>query len=295
MRDLDTRTARIFLAVAEEGSIAKAAAREHIVASAVSKRLKELEEALDVTLVERSQQGIQLTPAGEAMAHHARQVIRALDLMRVEMSEYGQGIRGVVRVRVSASALAVGLPQQIQSFLKQHQDIRLDLEELETPLIVREVAEGRAEVGICPGLFFDDRLEAFPFADYQLSIVVPEGHALGHETSVYYEQTLMYDHVEQPRTTALAQLVDYAAKQSSLLKTVRIRVRGFDAVCRMIGLGMGVGIVPSFLAETYGATYRLTFVPLVDSWAKPKICVICHQHEALSPAASAFLQHLKLI
>jgi DNA-binding transcriptional LysR family regulator len=63
----------------------------------------------------------------------------------------------------------------------------------------------------------------------------------------------------------------------------------------MIGLGMGVGIVPSFLAEAYGATYRLAFVPLLDSWAKPKICVICQRHETLSPAASAFMQHLNLI
>src|SRR5450759_1311530 len=113
MRHLDIRSAQIFLTVAEEGSIAKAALREHLVSSAISKRLQELEASIGVALFERSQQGVRLTPAGEAMAHHARQVILAFSQMQSEMDDYVKGVRGHLRVRVSASALAAGISEQI--------------------------------------------------------------------------------------------------------------------------------------------------------------------------------------
>lgn len=293
MRQIDTRSARIFLTIAEEGSIAKAAAREHMVPSAVSKRLQELEEVVGVCLVERSQRGITLTPAGEAMAHHSRLIVQAIDKMQAEMGDYVNGVRGHLRVRVSASALAIGLPSVIETFVKQHADVRLDLEELETPLIVREVAEARADIGIGPNIFTDDRLQLLPLASYDLVVAVPAGHVLTALPEVFYEQTLAHEHVEQPQSSALSQLLDYAAKQSSLTKRTRIRVRGFDAVCHMIGLGMGIGIVPSILERMYGGMHNLRFIPLRDSWAHPVISIMFRDRATLPSAAQAFVAHLE--
>lgn len=293
MRHLDTRSARIFLTLAEEGSIAKAAAREHMVASAVSKRLQDLEKATGVELVERSQKGIRLTPAGEAMAHHARLVVQALDQMQAEMSEYAQGVRGHVRVRVSASALAAGVPAEIQTFMANNAGIKLELEEEETPLIVRDVIEGRADIGLGPNLFGHDQLQWIPYKRYDLAVAVPEGHPLADRASSSYEATLSFEHVEQSQSSALTQLLDYAAKQSSLTKHTRIRVRGFDGVCHMIGVGMGIGIVPSFLEKTYGPLYRLRFVPLTDSWARPLICLMMRDRAGLPSAARALVDHLE--
>jgi DNA-binding transcriptional LysR family regulator len=293
MRHLDTRSAQIFLSISEEGSIAKAAARENMVTSAVSKRLQELESLVGVALVERSQKGIRLTPAGEAMAHHARQVIRSLDLMLAEMSEYSQGVRGHVRVRVSASALAAGVPAEIQAFMAMHADIRLDLEEQETPLIVHDVVEGHADIGLGPNIFVSDQLELIPYKRYDLAVAMPANHPLAQHKTVRYEQTLAYEHVEQNQSTALSQLLDYAAKQSSLVKRTRIRIRGFDGVCNMIGLGMGIGIVPSFLASPYAPLYNLRFIPLSESWAHPVICIMLKDRSRLPSAAQALVSHLE--
>lgn len=293
MRHLDTRSARIFLTIVEEGSIAKAAAREHMVASAVSRRLQELEAAVGVELVERSQKGVCLTPAGEAMAHHARLVVQALEQMQAEMSDYAKGVRGHVRVRVSASALAAGVPADIQAFMAKHADIKLELEEHETPLIVRDVIEGRADIGLGPNLFVHDQLQLIPYKRYDLAAAVPDGHELAGRASLKYEETLAFEQVEQSQSSALTQLLDYAAKQSSLTKNTRIRVRGFDGVCHMIGLGMGIGIVPSFLAKTYGPAYNLRFVPLTDSWARPLICIMVRDRANLPFAARALVEHLE--
>jgi DNA-binding transcriptional LysR family regulator len=293
MRQLDTRSAQIFLTIAQEGSIAKAAIREHMVPSAVSKRLQELEAAVGVPLVERSQKGIQLTPAGEAMAHHARVVVLALEALQAEMSDYANGVRGHVRVRVSASALAAGVPAQIQTFLEKHSDIKLELEEQETPIIVRDVVEGRADIGLGPNILVHEGLQLTPYGRYDLAVAVPENHALAGRPSLRYEETLAYDHVEQPQTSALSQLLDYAAKQASMIKKTRIHVRGFDAVCHMVGLGMGIGVVPSFLSKTYGPTYDLRFIPLTDTWAHPLICIMYRERATLPAPALALVEHLE--
>lgn len=292
MKKLDSTTARIFLTIAEAGSIAKAAEREHIVPSAISKRLSDLELQVGVALVERGQFGIRLTPAGEAMAHHARSVTHALDNLQAEMEEYARGVRGHIRVRTSASALAAGLPEEMRTFLKSQGGIKVDLEEHETPAIIREVTQGRADIGICPDIAEHQHLQLIPYKPYDLTVVVPEKHPLSKRKQLSYVQTLEFDHVEQIRASALAQLLDRAVRDNSAQKKTRIRVRGFDTVCSMIGLGMGVGIVPASLALTQRKAHRLVFIPLTDAWAHSSICIMVRNYEELPSAARLFVDYL---
>ena len=86
MRDIDPVSIRLFLATLEEGSIARAAAREAIVPSAVSKRISEMEAELKVPLLDRSVKGVHPTPAGLALAHHARNLLQGMDRMQREMA-----------------------------------------------------------------------------------------------------------------------------------------------------------------------------------------------------------------
>lgn len=292
MRKMDSASARIFVAIIEEGSIGRAAVREHIVASAVSKRLSDLEAMLQVSLVERSRTGVVPTPAGEALLHHARMVLRAIDRMHDEMTEYVAGVRGHIRVRVSSSSLSAGLPVDLQSFVQTHRRVKIDLEELETPAIVRDIVESRADVGIAPTIFRNESLDWFAYKKYDLVSTVPRNHPLASLSEVSYLQTLEYDQVEQNRVSALSQLLDEHAHQAGVVKRTRIRVRGFEAVCSMVGCGMGIGIVPSFLS-THADLYGLKMIPLTDAWAHPLICVLVRDFETLPSAAKAFVAHLR--
>ncbi len=294
MRRIDPTSARLFLSIVEEGSIARAAAREHIVPSAVSRRLAELEALFGIALVERNRRGVTPTPAGEALAHHARMIRQAIERMHDEMTEYLKGIRGHIRVRVSASSLSAGLPSQLQSFMRAYRQIRLDLEELDTPQVFREIAEGRADVGIAPDLVRHDALELFPYHRYDLAVAMPAGHTLARHRALRYTQALRHDQVELGQGSALSTLLDNAAAQTSLVKRTRIRVHGFEAVCRMIASGMGIGIVPALLKPTNEKLYGLKFVPLAESWAHPLICIVVRDMDSLPSAARALVTHLRL-
>jgi DNA-binding transcriptional LysR family regulator len=94
LRRIDLTTLRLFIAVCEEKNLTRAASREGIAASAVSKRMADFELAFGVTLFERLSKGMVLTPAGEALLHHARVTLLNIEKIAVELSEYSQGVRG---------------------------------------------------------------------------------------------------------------------------------------------------------------------------------------------------------
>ncbi|HMS78541.1 MAG TPA: LysR family transcriptional regulator [Burkholderiaceae bacterium] len=292
MHRIDPTSARLFLAIVEAGSIARAAAREHIVPSAVSRRLAELESMFEVALVERGPRGVTPTPAGEALAHHARLLLRTIERMDLEMSEYRRGVRGHVRLRASASSLAAGLPSLLQAFTREHEGVKLDLVEQDTPDVFRQVAEGHADVGVAPDIV-RHQLQVFPYHRYDLCAVVPEDHPLARLETARYAQTLEFDQVELTYGSALSTLLDAAAAQSGVAKRTRIRAMGFESVCRMIGTGMGIGVGPSFLAPTHGPLYRLRFVPLDEPWAHPLICVLVRDLESLPQAARLLVERLR--
>ncbi len=295
MRNVDSNLAKMFVAIAEEGSIARAAARENIVPSAVSKRLAELEAMLGVALVERGRRGIAVTPAGETLLYHARLILQAIDHMHAEMSDYVQGVRGHVTLRVSASSLLSGLPLDIQGFLALNRQVKITIEERETPLIVRDIIESKADLAVAPAMFPSEELQYLPYKDktYDFAVAMLPDHPLAALETISYSQTLSFDQVEQNQATAVVQLMDHVTRQCAVTRRTRIRVRGWEAVCRMISYGMGIGIVPSVLEASYGAFLKLHFVPLTDNWAHQRIYLIARDFEALPAASKALVKYLR--
>jgi hypothetical protein len=106
---------QLFVAVCELGSIGKAAEREFIAASAVSKRLSTWRPRWTRPLLHRHTRGVNLTPAGESLLHHARSVLFSLDKMQGELSEYADGVRGHVRMHANISAIVQFLPEDLGS------------------------------------------------------------------------------------------------------------------------------------------------------------------------------------
>jgi len=294
MRRLDSASARLFVAIIETGGISRAAAREHIVASAVSKRLRDLETMLGVTLVQRSSRGVKPTAAGEALAWHARLILQAIDRAHEELSEYAQGVRGHIRVRASSSSLAAGLPKVLSRFLQCHPGVKIDLEERRTPQIFSDILTRRADLGVGPDILRPAQLHAIAYAPYDLCVVVPQDHPLACRPSVGYATTLAYDQVEQRDGSVVAQLLEQTARQSGLTKRTRIRVNGFETICGMVGAGMGVGVAPAFMQAAQSRAHGLRFVPLSDAWAHTRMVIVLQpqDQEVLPPAARSLLAFL---
>jgi DNA-binding transcriptional LysR family regulator len=293
VRDIDPVSIRLFLATLEEGSIARAAARENIVPSAVSKRISDLEAQLRVPLLDRGAKGAQATPAGQALAHHARQLLQSMDRMQREMAGYVDGVRGVIKVLASVTSLSGELPADILRFRADRPQIEVDLEERVTPAIYRGVREGVADVGVASEFASHEGLQVFPYRRYVLAAVLPAGHACARARRVAYADLLGDDLVELGRDSGIAHVFDEAAREAQASRTVRARVSSFETICALVARGMGVGVAPLYLKASKERSLGVRFVPLSDAWAQPRSFVAVRDFETLPVAVQAFVAHLR--
>ena len=291
-RRLDLTSLQLFVAVCELGSIGKAAEREFIAASAVSKRLSDLEATLDTSLLYRHTRGVDLTPAGESLLHHARSVLYSLEKMQGELSEYADGVRGHVRIHASISAIVQFLPEDLGAFVRQHEQVKIDLEEHLSTEVVRAVQEGAADLGLCNTAVGIGELQVLPYRDDRLVLIVPRAHVLSAHSAIDFEATLEYDHVGLHANSSIYLAMREAAARAGRTIRLRIHVTGLDAMCRMIHNGLGVGVMPQRAFELMHGVGELSCVPLTDDWAKRRIQLVARDFSTLPMTARLLVDHL---
>ncbi|GAC1354379.1 MAG: LysR family transcriptional regulator [Variovorax sp.] len=293
-RRIDLTSLQLFVAVCELGSIGRAAEREFIAASAISKRLADLEATLDTALLYRHARGVDLTPAGESLLHHARSVLYSLEKMQGELSEYADGVRGHVRVHANISAIVQFLPEDLGAFTCAHDAIKIDLEEHLSSEVVRAVQEGAADLGICHLAEGSSELQSLPYRRDALALIVPAGHALSGRGAVDFPAALDFDHVGLHTNSSIYVAMHRAALAAGRAIRLRIHVTGLDAMCRMIENGLGVGVMPlrAFELMQGGIGRGLVAVTLNDAWAAREIRLVARDFSTLPLAARLLVQHL---
>lgn len=294
-RRIDLTSLQLFVAVAEEGSLAGAANREFIAASAVSKRMAELEDILGTTLLSRHARGVTLSPAGQSLLHHARSMLWGLDKMQSELGEYAAGVRGHVRVHASMSAIVQFLPEDLGRFARNHPQVKIDLEEHLSSEVERAVAEGAADLGIC-NTSPDGLLQVRPYREDRLALITPTGLLSSSPShlpaAIAFADTLDYDHVGLHAGSSISLALHQAAARLGRTMRLRIRVTGLDAMCRMIANGLGVGIMPERAFRLIHGTSQLGCVPLTDHWARRHISLVARDFDTLPAMARALVEHL---
>src|ERR1700709_1493265 len=120
---------RLFLFILEPGSITRGAAQANMSLPSASARLRGMEEALGLPLLERGRRGVESTPAGDTLAHHARLVLSQVARMEGELGEHAEARRTRVRVWANTAAATEFLPRPLAGFLRHHPNVHIDLKE----------------------------------------------------------------------------------------------------------------------------------------------------------------------
>ncbi|QCN96927.1 LysR family transcriptional regulator (plasmid) [Azospirillum argentinense] len=277
----DLTDLRLFLNVAEAESITHGAERTHLALASASARIRGMEETLGVPLLERGRRGVRPTPAGEALVHHARLLLQQVERMRGELGDYAKGLKGHVRLLSNTAALAEFLPEALAPFLAAHPNIDIDLEERPSHEIVRAVAEGLADAGVVSDHADLSGLEVFPFRTDRMVLVTPHGHPLANRRSVALREVLEEDFVGLATRNALQQHINEHAIRAGRPLKLRVRVRGFDGICRMVEQGVGLGIVPEASAKRCRRFTKIRAVRLTDPWAVRSLVVCVRRLDAL--------------
>src|SRR5438477_118989 len=283
----------LFRHVVEAGSITGGAGRAHLALAAASTRIRNMEEALGAALLVRSRQGISPTQAGRTLLQHARAILRQAERLREDLGVYAGGLAGQIRVLSNTNALTEFLPEALSSFLSAHPQVSVDLEERLSDEIVGLIAEGVADLGIVAGTVDASTLETFPFRRDRFVLVVGREHPLARRAKIAFAQVLDHDFVGLDRASALQRfLSDKAARIGQPLR-LRVQLRSFDAVCRMVECNVGIGIVPQTTARRVARTMAIAVVALTDPWATRDLTICIRGLSDLPPYARQLVEHLR--
>ena len=149
LRKIDLTSLRLFVAVCQERNIARAAEREFIAPSAISRRIAEIEAIIGLPVIHRESRGISVTPVGETVLRHAQAVIGSIEAMGAELSQFASGAKGKVRLVGNLSSIVQFLPEDIAAFQRAFPDVDIDLEEQTSTNVMRSIQEHAADLGIC--------------------------------------------------------------------------------------------------------------------------------------------------
>lgn len=272
---------RLVTYIAEEQSMTRAASRVFLSLPAASLRIKNLEQSIGTTLFDRSAQGIRLRPAGEAFLHHARQVLGQVELLRADLQEYTQGIKGHVRIQANTTAITEYLPQVLSQYLSQWADVNIDLKERSSTDIVRAVSNGMTDIGIVAGSVNTDGLHTLPYHQDSLVLVVSRQHPLAKQSRVSFESCLDYNYIVLDESTAIHSFLGQVTRALNQPLRIRIQVGNFEAACRMVAANVGVSVLPESSARRHAKNLPIHLVQLDNDWALRHLTICMRAKDGL--------------
>lgn len=292
-RRIDPYSVRLFVAAARAGSIVRAAEQEHIAASALSRRLADLEHAFGTALLVRSPRGIRLTDAGRLVLARGERIDEDLRALVREVQTEGDEVRGTVRLYANMSAVIGFLPERLQRFMAAHPRVAISLHEEDTRDVVRACLDDRADIGVGVDVPVPAGLDAWFFASDPLHVVLPDGHALAAHGALAFSQVLQHPLIGVHAGGALDRSLHERADALGLRFAPTVSVSSFDAVCRMVEAGLGIAVVPQSAAMAYAGHARFVRRPLDAPWAARDLHLYALHRTPQPRAVQALLDSLR--
>lgn len=172
--------------------------------------------------------------------------------------------------------------------------IQADIEERFSADVVRGVAEGTADLGICRKSMAVGDLDFVPYRQDHLAVVVAADHPLAGRSQIAFEETLGYDHLGLSAFATLNAFMRKSAEQSGKALRFRSYVSSFDAAYRLVQFGLGLAVFPQEAVSRYAALFDLRVIALTDDWALGEFVICMRDRHTLSLSARRLLDHLLL-
>jgi DNA-binding transcriptional LysR family regulator len=127
---------------------------------------------------------------------------------------------------------------------------------------------------------------------HDVLVVMSPNHPLAGSNELHFADTLESDYVGLHTASSINALTHSSARQTGKPLSMRIHVPGFDAVCRMVQAGMGIGVIPHAVFEALGKPLGLVGIALSDAWAKRELRIVVRDPAALSPVTRLLFDYL---
>lgn len=288
----DIDSLALFVRAAELRSLTKAAEASHIGLAAASRRIAMLEHRFHTTLLERSSRGVEMTAAGASLLPHARALLVELNQMQAEMRDHAHGRKGALRILANTSVITDTLPIDLSAFAHHNPDVKVIVQERWSEEIVRALQAAEADVGIVVEGISVEGLEARPYCQDRLAVVMPHNHALAAFDTLSFNDVLDDELITLEGGSSMTKLLASQAVIAQRTLQLRIQVRSFEAICHMVDAGLGLGLLPEQAARVLAKGLDLAVRPFSDPWAERRMLLCVRKDRAAMPSVAKLIDFL---
>lgn len=258
---------RLFVSVAEAGSLTGGAQHVGLALSAASARLKSLEEKLGSQLFERRSTGVAATQAGALFLDYARRVTKAADEAQSIMDVLHQDGAITLKFLTNHMGLSTNLPAQLGQFMRKYPMVDINLEQLPSKLAVPAIESGEADIGVIDVSAMSSTLMMIPYRRDRLVFAVANDHPLAAQRKWSFAEVLNFPLIGMESSSSLQVFVEQMALLAHLPAHFRARAPTFPSAAQLVSEGVGVAFMPEPPARRYEQLYPITVRELSDSWA----------------------------
>ncbi|WP_432186769.1 LysR family transcriptional regulator [Streptomyces sp. Tue6028] len=286
-----TRLAAL-VAVAEAGSITRAAERLGYTPPALSQQLAKLEREAGATLLVRSHRGTRLTGAGELLVARARRVLDEMERARHELAHLAGLSGGTLRLGTFQTAGIHLLPPVLSAFRRTYPDVELAVADYEPPAGVAAVAAGEVDLALthtyepAAPVAVPSSVSLEPVLVEELVLVTAPGHVLaGGSARLPLAELAGQPLISMAPDHPPRQGVEAALARAGATPAVLVETPVYALVCALVSAGLGVAVVPEMVARTAATPVGTR---LLDPGDLRRTISVVHRIDETSPAADAF-------
>ena len=286
-------TLDLFLCASKYKSLVKAAKEKHLVVSAVSKRILDLEKSVGVNLFYRKKTGVELTPAGLEMQKHCTKIFNSINIMDESIKEYSLVSSGIVRVTANLWSITQFLPEDLSTFSKKFPKIKIKLKEKTSSEVISSVKESLSDIGIfSEHVENTERLRIIDYKSDTLVLVVPEYHPLVSKLTVKIKDFVKFEMVGLEKGSSLQAMIDKQVQKQNLKMKKKLETVSFEGIRGMVEAGLGISVLPTGAIKPYLKSSKLKIIKIDEEWAKRSIKIAIKNDDSIGKAGALLLNHL---
>lgn len=291
---MDTKTLKLFLSLSETLHFGRASEACHISPSALSRAIKQLEEALGVQLFERDNRSVSLTREGSLFQAYAREALIQWDVIRNSLMAEAQELQGEISVYCSVTASYSFLYDILSEFRQQHAKIEIKLHTGDAENAIQRVLASDEDITIAAkpdtlpaGLAFK------PIATSPLVFIAPQEDsnldALLRAAPINWASVPMILSEEG----VARRRIDAWFKQHAVKPLIYAQVAGNEAIVSMVSLGFGVGVVPKIVLDNSPLAERVRILQVTPQLKAYEVGLFALKKKLQSPLIHAFWAQIK--
>lgn len=288
-------TLKVFCDLVDLESFSLAAERNFITQSAVSQQIRALEKKFNKRLLERvrGRREVKLTGAGEVFYSESKKVLAAYGEMQENMRGAVGRIGGTVRVATIYSVGLYELPAKVREFMTKYPAAKIDLEYLRTTKVVRDVLDGKVELGVIAFPEPKRGLTVVPMPENRLVVIAPPGHPLSKRQELKVTDLNGEDLVHFERDMPTRKMMERTFKQNGIEVRKVAEFDNIETIKRAVEAGFGLAVVPEPSVIEEQRNNALAVIRLAEDYWKRSVGVIHRSDKNLSLAAKKFIKLLE--